>query len=49
MGNQRSVYIPEELWAQLQSFCAKKTEFKISHSAVICRAVKEFLEKENEK
>ncbi len=49
MGNQRSVYIPEELWLQLQSFCAKKTEFKISISAVICRAVKEFLEKENEK
>lgn len=49
MGNQRSVYIPEELWTQLQSFCAKKTEFKISNSAVICRAVKEFLKKENEK
>lgn len=49
MGSQRSVYIPEELWAQLQSFCAKQTGFKISNSAVICRAVKEFLEKENVK
>ena len=49
MGNQRSVYIPDELWTQLQSFSARKTEFKISNSAVICRAIKEFLKKENEK
>lgn len=49
MGNQRSIYIPEELWTQLQSFCLKERDYKISSSAAICRAVREFLKKENEK
>lgn len=49
MGNQRSVYIPDELWAQLQSFCLKERDYKISSSAAICLAIRDFLKKENEK
>lgn len=47
--SQRSVYIPEELWAQLQSFCSKERDYKLSSSAVICQAIRDFLKKENEK
>lgn len=49
MGGQHSIYVPEELWAQLQSFCSKERDYKISSSAAICQAIREFLKKENVK
>lgn len=47
MTNKHSVYIPQELWEKLEQFCEKEQKnYKISTSAVICRAIKELLEKE---
>ena len=47
MTNKHSVYIPQELWEKLEHFCEKEQgDYKISTSAVICRAIKELIEKE---
>ena len=40
---RHSVYIPADLWEQLQSFCEK--HYNVSCSAVICRAIKELIER----
>jgi hypothetical protein len=42
--NKHGVYIPADLWEQLQDFCEK--HYNVSCSAVICRAIKELIEKE---
>ena len=42
--NRHSVYIPADLWERLQAFCEK--HYNVSCSAVICRAIKELIERE---
>ena len=42
--NKHGVYIPADLWEQLRAFCEK--HYNVSCSAVICRAVKELIERE---
>lgn len=42
--NKHSVYIPAELWEQLQAFCEK--HYNVSYSAVVCRAIQELIKKE---
>lgn len=42
--NKHGVYIPADLWEQLQAFCEK--HYNVSCSAVICRAIKELIERE---
>lgn len=43
--NKHGVYIPADLWEQLKAFCEK--HYNVSCSAVICRAIKELIEREN--
>ena len=42
--NRHSVYIPADLWERLQAFCER--HYTVSHSAVISRAIKELIERE---
>nr|DAP69830.1 MAG TPA: hypothetical protein [Caudoviricetes sp.] len=42
--NKHGVYIPADLWEQLKAFCEK--HYNVSCSAVICRAIKELIERE---
>lgn len=42
--NKHGVYIHADLLEQLQDFCEK--QYNVSCSAVICRAVKELMERE---
>ena len=44
--NKHGVYIPSDLWEQLQAFCEK--HYNVSCSAVICRAIKELIEREEQ-
>lgn len=39
--NKHGVYIPADLWEQLKAFCEK--HYNVSCSAVICRAIEEFI------
>lgn len=42
--NKHGVYIPADLWEQLQAFCEK--HYNVSCSAVIFTAIKELIERE---
>ena len=42
--NKHGVYIPADLWEQLRAFCEK--HYNVSCSEVICRAIKELIERE---
>ena len=45
--NRHGVYIPADLWERLQAFCEK--HYNVSCSAVICRAIKELIERKEVK
>ena len=42
--NKHGVDITADLWEQVQAFCERK--YNVSCSAVICRAIKELIERE---